>query len=263
MELKMMSSNLKKQKADKKLAAQNKSDLILYKLMISFLIAVVGITGMLTVGKSLRSEAFFRTNILPALLIVSGAAMVAAIVFFALQRSRHIDESAKIITSANILGTAIAFFGSLLYYEVSFDAAQVVILMICAVVLYFVFNIYRKDFFLCSIAAAAGINLIRMATTSMSTIFGSLISIAAKVFGILIPIVLIVFVVFLHTNKGIFMKKKLIDKGDHIYPTILVSAISLAGTILTVVAPAIAIYSIIVLLVAYLAIAVAYTIRMM
>jgi hypothetical protein len=258
-----MSSNLKKQKAEQKLAAQKKSDLVLYKLMVFFCLAIVGVAGVMTIGRGMLTQAKFLTNVLPILLIVAGLALAASIVWYAMCRSRHVDESGKIITSANLMGTAIVFFLSCLYNKLSSDVFNVLVFFIVAIVLYFVYHIFRRDFFLCSIAAAAGFVLIKLSTISQSSAFGFIFSTACGILAIVAPVVFIVFGIVLHANKGVFLKKKLIDKGDHIYPMLIVSGISLAGALAAFFVPAAAIYAIVVILAAYLALAVANTIRMM
>ena len=259
----MMSSNLKKQKAEQKLAAQKKSDLILYKLMVFFCVAVVGVTCVMTIGKSMLTQAKFLTNVLPILLIVAGLGLAASIVWYAMCRSRHVDESGKIITSANLMGTAIVFFLSCLYNKLSADVFNVLVFFIVAIVLYFVYHIFRRDFFLCSIAAAAGFVLIKLSTISQSSAFGFIFSTACGILAIVAPVVFIIFGILLRANKGVFFGKKLIDKGDHIYPMLIVSGISLAGALAAFFVPAAAIYAIVVILAAYLALAVANTVRMM
>lgn len=259
----MMSSNLKKQKAEQKLAAQKKSDLILYKLMVFFCVAVVGVTCVMTIGKSMLTQAKFLTNVLPILLIVAGLGLAASIVWYAMCRSRHVDESGKIITSANLMGTAIVFFLSCLYNKLSADVFNVLVFFIVAIVLYFVYHIFRRDFFLCSIAAAAGFVLIKLSTISQSSAFGFIFSTACGILAIVAPVLFIVFGILLRANKGVCFGKKLIDKGDHIYPMLIVSGISLAGALVTFFVPAAAIYAIVVILAAYLALAVANTVRMM
>jgi hypothetical protein len=137
------------------------------------------------------------------------------------------------------------------------------VFFIVAILLYFVYHIFRRDFFLCSIAAAAGFVLIKLSTISQSSAFGFIFSTACGILAIAAPVVFIVFGIVLHANKGVFLKKKLIDKGDHIYPMLIVSGISLAGALAAFFVPAAAIYAIVVILAAYLALAVANTIRMM
>ena len=200
----MMSSNLKKQKAEQKLAAQKKSDLILYKLMVFFCVAVVGVTCVMTIGKSMLTQAKFLTNVLPILLIVAGLGLAASIVWYAMCRSRHVDESGKIITSANLMGTAIVFFLSCLYNKLSADVFNVLVFFIVAIVLYFVYHIFRRDFFLCSIAAAAGFVLIKLSTISQSSAFGFIFSTACGILAIVAPVVFIIFGILLRANKGVF-----------------------------------------------------------
>ncbi len=259
----MINMNTKKQKLEKQSADLKKSDLVLYKLMISFALVIVGICGMLTVGKSLQNAAFFRTNILPVLLILSALALIAAIVFFCLRRKNRVDESDKIVTSANLLGTAVVFFGSCLYYELAFDASQVIMMLICAIVLYFVYNAFTKSFFICSLSAAAGINLIRMATVSTPTVAGIGISLAAKVLGIAVPVLFLVFGIMLFAGKGSAFGKKVLTKSDRALSLIIVSVIALAGGVLALVLPAYAVYATTALIVVYLAFAIAYIVRMM
>jgi len=259
----MMSTNLKKKKAEQKLAAQKKSDLVLYKLMVFFCLAIIGVTGVMSIGKSLAAQAKFLTNVLPILLIVGGLGLAASIVWYAMCRSRHVDESGKIITSANLMGTAIVFFVSCLYNSLSGDVFNVLLFFIVAIVLYFVYHIFKRDFFLCSIAAAAGFVLIKLSTINQSTAFGFIFSTACGILAIAAPVVFIVFGIFLNANKGVFMKKKLIDKGDHIYPMLIVSGISLVGALVSLLVSGTALYAMVLVLAVYLVFAVVNTVRMM
>jgi len=261
----MLSTNLNKDKAEQKAAARKKSDLVLYKLMLAFIVGIIGIFAMLAVGSSMQAQVNFITYALTPLLIISGLALAAAIVFFALQRSRHVDESRKVVTSAGLLGTAAVFFASCLYYSLSSYSGvrQIVIFLICAVVLYFVYNIFRTDFFLCSVVAAIEMNLVQISMNGSTTMIGQIMPIVFRVLAAAVPVAAIVFAVYLHVNKGTAGKTKLLEKGDHLYPLLVMSAASLIGAVLTILFPTTAVYAMIAILVVYLAIAVAYTVRMM
>ncbi len=263
----MLSQNLNKQKAKKQLAEQKQNDFVLNKLMLFFVVAVVGIFGTLFAARNLRAEAFFYVNVFPIVLILSAIAFVGAVVYFAIQRGRRIDESAKVITSSNLLGTAAVLLSACIYYNFGGAAKHIVVYFIAATVLYFVYNIFHKDFFICSIIAAIEMILIKFSSVNASTTVGKLLASVSMALAIVIPLLGFVFAIMLHLNKGTlpFGKSKieLIGKDDRLYPIFVICAVSIVGAILTIVTSAAAIYSLVALLAVYLAVAVAYTVRMM
>lgn len=236
------------------------------RLMVAFILGVVAVTGMLLAKKSIANEAFFITYILPVLLVVSVLGFAASIYLFV--RRRGSDESARIFTGANVLGAALVFLLAVLYYRLTFEATMVICWFIVAVVLYFVYNIFAGDFFMYSVLSAAGVMLLRGTRIDYMTSFSSVISLIFAILALLFAVIGIVIAVMAHSNNGrLKLGSRSIKlygaKGGHIYPLLIAAVIIIAGGILSLLAPAFVIYAVAALVAAYLAIAVAYVIKMM
>ena len=236
------------------------------RLMVAFILGVVAVTCMLLVKKNIANEAFFITYILPVLLVVSVLSFAASIYLFV--RRRGSDESARIFTGANVLGAALVFMLAVLYYRLTFEATMVIGWFIVAVVLYFVYNIFTYDFFVYSLLSAAGVMLLRGTRIDYMTSFSSVISLIFAILALLFAVVGIVIAVMANSNNGrLKLGRRSINlygaKGGHIYPLLIAAVIIIAGGILSLLAPAFVIYAVAALVAAYLAIAVAYVIKMM
>ena len=236
------------------------------RLMVAFILGVVAVTGMLLAKKSIANEAFFITYILPVLLVVSVLGFAASI--YLLVRRRGSDESARIFTGANVLGAALVFMLATLYYRLTFEATMVIGWFIVAVVLYFVYNIFTYDFFMYSVLSAAGVMLLRGTRIDYMTSFSSVISLIFAILALLFAVIGIVIAVMAHSNNGrLKLGSRSIKlygaKGGHIYPLLIAAVLIIAGGILSILAPAFVIYAVAALVAAYLAIAVAYVIKMM
>jgi len=270
----MLSYNLKNSKADKKairekkLAREKKSDIVLYRLMMAFILAMIGIFGMLSVKKSIDNEANFIMYVLPCLLVVSGIAFAAALIFFIMQRNRHVDDSDKLINSSNMLGAAAVFFGCAVYYGLALEASHIVVALIAAIVLYFVYHIYSKDFFAYSglTALCAGLVYMSVANNVYTTI-GTAVTFAEAVLAIVIAAAGVVFAIMLINGKGSITigerKRKIFEGGFKIYPMFISAVLGAVGGALAIAMPAFAIYAVVAMLAAYLVIAVVYTVKLM
>ncbi|MCI8387240.1 MAG: hypothetical protein HFE63_02085 [Clostridiales bacterium] len=263
-----MVSNNTKNKAEAKLQKQRRSDLIMNRLMIAFVIAVLGIFGMVTVKKTIANEAFFFTNMLIPLLVVSGLLLAGAIVLFALRVSRHVDDTNKIFTRWNVLGTAIVLFGACLFYKVTADASMVIAGLVAAVALYFVYHIFKTDFFVFSVVTALGILLLKMGSTNYYSAKMSLVVTACGIMAVVVAIAGLIIALLAIAGKGTITvgskKLKLYAKGEGCaVPMIVASVITLVGGILEFAAVTFVIYAIIALIAAFIASIVIYAIKMM
>ncbi|MBQ8508383.1 MAG: hypothetical protein IJ493_00565 [Clostridia bacterium] len=263
----MVSNNLKKDKIERAIQKRKQSDLVVNKLMVVFLLTVAAVCGMMIAKRNIDTEASFLSYVLPVLLVISGVLFALSVVNLAMSRSRHVDESRKVITSLNLCGAAAVFFLGCAVYRLSFEATWVIFGVIGAAVLYFVYMIFRKDFFIYSLVTALGVVFVKLASFNPYSTLGGLVKIAALVMTFAVPVAAIILALLLTAGKGSLTlgdkQYKLLEKGDHVYPIFIASALTLAGAVLAIAASTAAIYAIIALLVAYLAIIVAYTIKMM
>lgn len=264
----MVSNNLKKNKAEERARRISHNDLIVNRLMMAFILGVIAVFGMLIVKKNIANELNFITYVHPVLLVLSIAALVGAIVLFVLRKKKSVDDSERVFTKWNVLGAAIVFFAASVYYRIFFEASMVIAGVIAAVVLYFVFHTFPKDFFAYSVLTALGLLLLKMGTTVFFTSYDGIISAICCAAALVFAVVGIIFALLLHSGKGTLKlggKKLRIyeNKGGHIYPLIVSSVLMIAGGVLGFAASAYVAYAFGALLAAYIIIAVAYVIKMM
>ncbi len=259
----MVKSEIKKDKYERRIEKKKKSDLLVNRLMFEFVLGVIGIFGMLSVKKNIETNYAFYTYAVPVLLVLGLAAAIFFAVLLVKRRKAKIDESEKVVTSLNLLGVSVVFLLTMAVYKLTFDATFVVFAYLAALVLYYVFQIFRTDFFLCSLFAAAGVLLMRAVTKYYGSRVVLLIRIALAAVGV----VGLVLAFLLLGGKGTLSfggkKRRLIEKKDHVWPLIVASALALCGAVVSFLVPAFTVYAMIALLAAYLVTAIVYVVNMM
>ena len=261
----MLSNELKqKQKKAERLRQQKKNDIMVNRIAAAFILVCAGIVVMLFAKKTIDNEVAFITRWLTPLLIISGAAFIGSIVFFALRTKRRTDESELVFTKWNVLGAGIVFFGSMLFYRLTFDASLVVLELIAVGALYLVFNLFKADFFIYSVLTAAGVLLLRVGQTAGYSSVASAASMLCNILCVVLAVAGLILAVMLISGKGsISFKERRFSVGGWIWPVFVASGLLAAGGIVGFFAPAFLTYVIAAMLVAYLAIAIAYVIKMM
>lgn len=241
------------------------SDLIFNRMVIVLAAAAALLCGLFMIKRDAMSgisktEVLFVVNVLPTLTIVCGVLFAAALAYFIRNRVKGVSETSRLITSHTLLGMASLLFFLALFYK-SLTGIYSIAVVIAAALLYFVYCLYERDFFWCSLTAAIG-SFLLLAGRSVSP----LISICSRSLAILLSIALILFFSFLKKNHGklsIRGKKRCIMKSGYRYTPILVlAAIVLAFAVLTIITTSFVLYCILALLAVYLLIGIIYTVKM-
>ncbi len=255
----MVKNNLNNKRAEK-LRKQTQTDLTVNRLMAAIVLAVVGVMVMLGAGKSISSMANFITYGLPVLMILSVAALAAAILLFVKRKKAGVNDSERVFTKENLLGAAIALCAVTLVYCLTFDAKTCIIAIIAACLLYIAYSVFRKDFFLFSAATALGVLALETAG-AFSGIGATLCFAGAAVVGICSVVVGIM----LAAGKGeLKLGAKKIAAGNGLVPMLIAGILAVAGGALGFIGmTAFITYVVAALLVAYLAVLIVYTIKMM
>lgn len=254
----MVKNNLKEKKADK-LNRRSAIDLLINRSMIVFVLSVAGVTVMLNASKSISNQASFITYFLPVLLVLSAVSLAGAVVFFVLRTRRGTDESGRIFTGANVLGGAIAFFGAMAVYRLTFEAMLTIIIIIGFCLAYFVACFMRRDFLFVTGFTVAGVYLRVFGALSDKHAFVS--SIAAAALGA----AAILLGILLACRKGeLKVGARKLTIGNGFVPLIIVGLLLIAGSVLGFIGmSSFIVYILAALIATYLATLVVYAIRMM
>jgi len=241
------------------------SDLVFNRMMIVMIAAAAVIIGLLYIKRGAvsgisRLEVQFVMNALPIVTIICTVLFAAALVYFILQRVRKADESTRLVTSWALLGmTSVVFFVSVFYKTLTGMYSLAVV--IAAAILYFVYCLYNRDFFWCSIVAAAG-SFLLLSGRSVFPVFAT----ASQIAAILLSLAAIVFFLIVKKNGGKLLikdKKIAIMKRDYQYvPLFTLAALVIAFAILTLITTSLVIYCIMALLAVYLLFGIIYTVKM-
>ena len=249
----MVSNDLKqKQKKAERLRRETKNDLMVNRSAIVFVLAFLGVLAMLVAKKSIDSEVAFISYWLTPLLIISAAALAGAIVL--LVKRKKTDDSDRVITKWNVLGAAIVFFG----------ATLVVLGLISAGILYFVFGIFGLDFFIYSVMTALGVLLFRICKTEFYSSVGKAVTLLGKILCLVFAVAGIVIAIMHISGRGTIGKgqKKLVIGGKAV-PMIIAAVFLVAGGIVAFAAPAVLTYVLAAMLVVYVITTIAYVLKMM
>lgn len=125
--------------------------------------------------------------------------LAASIVYFIVQKNKKIDEKLKVITSKNILVTAVVFFiASSLIFKYDVNAIKLMYAVVPAwFVLYLIYTSYVRDFFFISVGCVIGSGILFLADKILSTVVvnkiaaGSLTYILGALNSVYIPLVII------------------------------------------------------------------------
>lgn len=142
------------QKEKRAQEAEAASNAITYRMTIVFALLVVGILALIRVTQSASSE-MWLLGALPVFRIVTGALLVAALVFRIVIRAKKTDESKRVLSSTFLCGIAgTLFVAAMAYYPLG--ASRIIAWFLAAALLFFVYEIYAVDFFLFSVVTVVG-----------------------------------------------------------------------------------------------------------
>ncbi len=229
-----------------------KETLLMYKFLYVTLVALIGIIGVLVIRNNGMATVNFLVNVQMPLTIVFAVLTVLALIGFVICRRKNTDEQSRVVTSTSLL--AIAFIALVLtfsykYVDVYYDTWRIIALIVIAA-LYFVYHIYDSLFFAMSVQCALGVLAVNLlAKTSLPMAFRVVIGV--------VTIILCTVGAYLLLSKE---DKKAAIKD---YKFIIMTAVLIACTLLSLFVPAIISYAIFALLAVYIVISVISTIELM
>lgn len=236
--------------------------------MMALLIAVTAVivTLLLLKKNNIHFEAQFIIYALPFFQIGLGLAFISSLIYYIIQKKRKVDDSRKFFGGFLIPGSTAILSGISLVFTYLLVTGTVICL-ITATVLYFIYCFYQRDFFWFSVITAAGtVFLYAGSLDSTAVPLKNIIKTAAKGSAVLLPLVFIAAILILRRSDGHIMlkgkKTKIMKKEYRYYPFLTAAVITFAGSAAVLFIPGIMIYTIILLLAAYLLTAIIYTVKM-
>lgn len=264
----MSSNDVKKiEKQNIQAAVRKKEDFQMNRLLAMLVAVTAVIVLMLLFRRNSRDfDLVFITYVLPVLKIVSAAGVIAAVVNAVLKHKNGADESFRYLSSPVLCGIAAVFALMCFTYEYVLMIG-VVVIMIAALILHFLYCFYQRDFFWVSVAALTGGLLLCGSVLDGTAVFSrAVIKSACTVLAILLPLILIVAVLLLKKHNGMIQckgKKIRLMKPGYLYsPFAAIAAVTLLGAVVAILAGSLMSYALIVLATAYIIIAIAYTVKM-
>lgn len=162
---------------EKKLKSSSKRDMIPMRMTVLFIIACAAVFSIFRLPSILGADRIlWDFSKIRLGILITGILFAASLVCFIISKKRSVDESAKTFASINFVAITAYLFLMLLYLQTSptVSTAAMLTATIALSLLYFIYYIYKKDFFLFSLA-----NLVFAAAFfmfSFGTVFSGIIA---------------------------------------------------------------------------------------
>ncbi|MHB1152137.1 MAG: hypothetical protein ACYCWE_09425 [Eubacteriales bacterium] len=244
-----------------------RDDLLSNRIMTLLITVTALIVTLLLLKKNNNHfEAEFIIYALPFVRLGAGLVFIASLAYYIVRKRQKIDDSMKFFGSPILLASASLLFGISLMFTYLLVTGTVICL-IAAILLYFIFCFYQRDFFWFSVITAAGTVLLYAASLDPTTVMlKNIVKTASKVSAVILPAIFIIAILVFKRADGCMMlrgrKVKIMKDEYRYYPFITAAAITLAGSVAARLFLGTMIYSIVLLLAAYLLIAIIYTVKM-
>ena len=181
--------------------AQKKNDIITYRLMILFAIAVCVVGFFIYAMNIAKNDAYKLQKISFAGLIITGILFIFSVVFVIYRVRESIDESDRIIQSKSVFVGAIILFLSevAIYFTYQKWIPFMTALVITLTALAYIYYLYQKEFFYFSLFAALGCFILYLAGSPyLSNFFKT----GFKVLLAACAVFIFAFALILMKNKG-------------------------------------------------------------
>lgn len=256
-----MNSNRKKSVPDTSQARTG--EVVINRLLIMFMLSVVGVVALLYMGRMTISQVIwlYESQLPLILLIITGLLLAGAVFLFIKNKNKRSEERMKTINSLNLLCSSAFVFLCALYLKFPGNesyptvASRLLVVLVATTVLYFIFYLYQREFFILSLLTAiAGLGIYYSAAMFMRIIL--------MVFAALI----LILTVILKTKGGqikLGKRKVRVIYAGMFLPFIILSLLILAVAVLAFIISGINIYGLIALFAYYLIIGIFFTVKLM
>lgn len=131
------------------------SNIVTNKMMVVFFSLIFAVVLLLKVSSSSGIEIGFY-KALPYLQIAAALVFAAAVAWYIVCRKRGVDPKEHVFSAPLLLGLSASLFFSVLLYANFGGAFRIILSLFAFALLFFVYEIYAVDFFLCSVAMVVG-----------------------------------------------------------------------------------------------------------
>lgn len=238
-----------------------KSDTVANRLYVLFFAALALVFAIIKVGNSIDLLLKYTYELKPFFLIGAGVLLILAIVYRFICYKKEKDErfitfsSSYLLLIATSIFCIVALFGSVL-------SRDLLALVIIGSVLFFIYNIYEREFFWYSLYTAVGYLIFDVKFSSSLSLPRILVCAGA----IVLSVAVIIAVASAKHKRGmlvLFGKNAGTVSKKGVYAFLITSALVIAAMILSLFIAGISSYSMMLLFVSYMVFAVVYTLKMM
>lgn len=149
-----MSSNIKDKKKKSAVKTEKKTQTILFRLMMVLALDIIGVSLLKYIKDARGREEFFVYTALPKLTIIFAALSVLALGYFVFAKIKKINTSKHTCTPLMILGTMLVCLFICMFYK-NIQLQKIIITIFVMSLLYFVYYLYKRSFWIYSIYSAA------------------------------------------------------------------------------------------------------------
>ncbi len=238
-----------------------RTEVIYYRMLIALAALIAVIFSITYFTQTPEAANSFRIKTAPIIGIAFGVLSLPAIVYFVLSRINGRDEKCKVFASGFVLLLSL-WLTSIFGFYGSMSSKKLIAYIIVTAVLYFVYYLFSREFFLFSLYCALGAGfliLINSAVRHMHIIYAVVVVLISAV-AIILALADKKNPVSLKLGKA---QVKVTNGSLKAYPFCIAAGIMLAGVILSFFAASMAFYSLIVLFAFYLLFMVVNTVKMM
>jgi len=247
-------------KSGKHMMTNEENDLMMNRLMLVFVIAVAMVTLVINLKNANGILRMYQV-VAPVMSVSCIALFLLSLVVFAIRVHKKTDDSRKVLTRYNVLGTGCVALMCAAAYLVNASVATgyVVAIVMGACVLYFIQYIYPRDFFALScFCLCEGFFIYIAFGYPVGSVFGRFMRLMFRIGSIAIPL-LFVAALLLVIKKGV----RGFEKTKPIF-YVLCALIGFAGAVILMFPGVVYVpymYVLYLLAAAYLAIGIAQTIK--
>lgn len=239
------------------------SNVITNKMITVFLALVFAVVVLVRVSSTGASELGFVLA-LPYIRIAFAVLTAAALVWYIVRRKRGADERMCVFSSPLLLGiSATGLFASVMYTGFG-GAFRTVLALLAITLLFFVYQIYAVDFFLCSVAVVTGCLAASVVSSAGFGTWKVLVTILAVLLSAAASAACMYIVARLDREGKIVLCGKKLKRPMRMVPAAVytASAVAFAGVLVSLCFGYL-LYCIAAIAVVYLIVAIIYTVKLM